>query len=29
MGVCDAGSILLFKFRLGMHNLNEELGRHI
>ena len=31
-GVCDAGSRLLFKFRLGiynyMHGLNEELGRH-
>ena len=27
-GVCDAGSRLLFKFRSGMHGLNEELGRH-
>ena len=27
-GVCDAGSRLLFKFRLGTHGLNEELGRH-
>ena len=27
-GVCDAGSRLLFKFKLGMHGLNEELGRH-
>ena len=27
-GVCDAGSRLLFKFRLGMHGLNEEFGRH-
>ena len=27
-GVCDAGSTLLFKFRLGTHGLNEELGRH-
>ena len=26
--VCDAGSRLLFKFRLGIHGLNEELGRH-
>ena len=26
--VCDAGSRLLFKFRLGTHGLNEELGRH-
>ena len=25
-GVCDAGSRLLFKFRSGMHGLNEELG---
>ena len=27
-GVCNAGSRLLFKFRSGMHGLNEELGRH-
>ena len=27
-GVCDTGSRLLFKFRSGMHGLNEELGRH-
>ena len=27
-GVCDAGIRLLFKFRSGMHGLNEELGRH-
>ena len=26
--VCDAGSRLLFKFRLGKHGLNVELGRH-
>ena len=26
---CDAGSRLLFKFRSGMHGLNEELCRHI
>ena len=26
--ICDAGSRLLFKFRSGTHNLNEELGRH-
>ena len=26
--ICDAGSRLLFKFRSGMHGLNEELGRH-
>ena len=25
-GVCDAGNKLLFKFRLGTHGLNEELG---
>ena len=25
---CDAGTRLLFKFRSGMHGLNEELGRH-
>ena len=25
---CGAGSRLLFKFRSGTHNLNEELGRH-
>ena len=25
-GICDAGSRLLFKFRLGTHGLNEELG---
>ena len=24
----DAGTRLLFKFRLGTHRLNEELGRH-
>ena len=24
----DAGTRLLFKFRLGTHGLNEELGRH-
>ena len=28
-GVSDAGSILLFRIRLGTHGLNEELGRHI
>ena len=27
-GICDAGSRLLFKFRLGTHGLNEQLGRH-
>ena len=27
-GVGDAGARLLFKFRSGMHGLNEELGRH-
>ena len=27
-GICDAGSRLLFKFRAGTHDLNEELGRH-
>ena len=27
-GVSDAGTRLLFKFRSGMHGLNEELGRH-
>ena len=27
-GVSDAGSRLLFKFRSGIHGLNEELGRH-
>ena len=27
-GICDVGSRLLFKFKLGMHCLNEELGRH-
>ena len=27
-GVSDAGTRLLFKFRLGTHGLNEELGRH-
>ena len=27
-GICDVGSKLLFKFRLGTHGLNEELGRH-
>ena len=27
-GVYDATSRLLFKFRLGTHGLNEELGRH-
>ena len=27
-GFCDAGTRLLFKFRSGMHGLNEELGRH-
>ena len=27
-GVSDAGIRLLFKFRLGTHGLNEELGRH-
>ena len=27
-GICDAGSRLLFKFRLGTHGLNEELCRH-
>ena len=27
-GVCDAVIRLLFKFRLGTHGLNEELGRH-
>ena len=27
-GVCDAGSRFLFKFRSGMHGLNEEVGRH-
>ena len=26
---CDGGSRLLFRFRLGTHGLNEELGRHI
>ena len=26
-GVGDAGTRLLFKFRSGMHGLNEELGR--
>ena len=24
----DAGTRLLFKFRSGMHGLNEKLGRH-
>ena len=28
-GVSDAGTRLLFKFRSGTHDLNEELGRHI
>ena len=27
-GIGDAGSKLLFKFRLGMHGLNQELGRN-
>ena len=27
-GVSDVGSKLLFKFRSGMHGLNEELSRH-
>ena len=27
-GECDAGSRLMFKFRSGTHDLNEELGRH-
>ena len=27
-GFCDAGTRLLFKFKSGMHGLNEELGRH-
>ena len=27
-GVGDAGTRLLFKFRLGTPGLNEELGRH-
>ena len=27
-GFGDAGTRLLFKFRSGMHGLNEELGRH-
>ena len=27
-GVSNAGSRLLFKFRSGTHELNEELGRH-
>ena len=27
-GVSDAASRLMFKFRLGMHGLNEELGQH-
>ena len=27
-GINDAGTRLLFKFRSGMHDLNEELGRH-
>ena len=27
-GVCDTGSRLSFKFRLGTQCLNEELGRH-
>ena len=27
-GVSDAVSRLLFKFRSGIHGLNEELGRH-
>ena len=26
--MADAGSSLLFKFRSGIHGLNEELGRH-
>ena len=26
LGICDAGSPLLFKFRSGQHGLNEELG---
>ena len=26
-GACDAGSRLMFKFRLGTHGVNEELGR--
>ena len=26
--MADAGSRLLFKFRSGIHGLNEELGRH-
>ena len=28
MGVFDAGSRFLFKFRSGTHGLHEELGRH-
>ena len=27
-GMSDAASRLMFKFRSGMHGLNEELGRH-
>ena len=27
-GVVDAGTMLLLKFRSGMHGLNEELGKH-
>ena len=27
-GVSDAESMLLFRFRSGIHGLNEELGRH-
>ena len=27
-GVSDMGSKLLFRFRSGTHDLNEELGRH-
>ena len=26
-GACDAGSRLMFKFRLGTHGVNKELGR--
>ena len=28
LGISDAGSRLLFKFRSGTHGLTEELGRH-
>ena len=28
LGVGDAGTRILFKFRSGTHGLNEELGRH-